>query len=140
MPNPTLSNTALGTHAGNLTRRAEVAIDARHLLLAPGTNPATQVTLAAADSIPLGVSTDVAAQGDPTNVALLGAASSTLIMTAAGSITAGTLVYAAADGQVQALPVAPGTYHQVGLALQTTTTQGQLIEVVPAPPTPITVS
>lgn len=52
-------------------------------------------------------------------------------MTAAGSISAGADVYAAAAGKVQALPTASGTYRRVGKALKAATADGDIIEILP---------
>lgn len=48
---------------------------------------------------------------------------------AAGAITKGVDVYAAADGEVQALPAASGTYLKVGKALKAAAADGDIIEV-----------
>lgn len=47
---------------------------------------------------------------------------------AAGAITAGADIYAAADGEVQALPVGAGTYRKVGIALEAATAADDIIE------------
>ncbi len=49
-------------------------------------------------------------------------------VTAAGAISAGAKIYAAADGKVQALPVGAGTYREVGRALEAATADGDIIE------------
>lgn len=49
-------------------------------------------------------------------------------LTAAGAITAGARIYAAADGKVQALPAAAATYRLVGIALAAATADGDIIE------------
>ena len=53
----------------------------------------------------------------PTAVELLGVTRKTRPMIASEAITAGQAVFTAASGKVQDLPVASGTYYQVGTAL-----------------------
>ncbi len=50
-------------------------------------------------------------------------------VTAAGAITAGVAIYAAAAGKVQALPGGAGTYRYLGWSLQAATADGDIIEV-----------
>lgn len=49
-------------------------------------------------------------------------------VTAAGAISAGADIYAAADGKVQALPAGNGTYRKVGQAVEAATADGDIIE------------
>lgn len=46
---------------------------------------------------------------------------------AAGAITAGVAIYAAASGKVQALPQGAGTYRFLGYAIEAATTDGDVI-------------
>lgn len=55
----------------------------------------------------------------------------TVEMIASGAISAGADVYAAADGEIQALPEAAATYRKVGLAVEAATADGDIIEVLP---------
>lgn len=55
----------------------------------------------------------------------------TIEMTAAGAITSGAVVYAAASGKVQALPAAAATYLKIGIALEAASADGSIIEVLP---------
>lgn len=52
-------------------------------------------------------------------------------MEAAGEITVGAAVYAAASGKIQALPTAAGDYVKVGVALEAAAEDGDIIEVLP---------
>ena len=85
---------------------------------------------ATATDDPLGVSVSVAAEGESVSVQLLNTGG-TMEMTAAGAITVGARVFAAASGKVQALPGSAGTYRLVGLAMQASAGDGGIIEVMP---------
>lgn len=52
-------------------------------------------------------------------------------ITAADEITVNADVYQAADGKIQALPVAAGTYHRIGKALEAAAGADSIIEVLP---------
>lgn len=65
----------------------------------------------------IGVNDYAVANGEPCAVDLING-SGTNEFTAAGAIAAGDDIYQAADGKVQVLPVAPGTYQRVGKALE----------------------
>ena len=54
----------------------------------------------------------------------------TVEICAAGAITKGVDVYAAADGKVQALPVAAATYRHIGIAMAAASGDGSIIEVL----------
>ena len=123
------SNVASGSHAGNITKDAEVIIGTRNLLGKLGT-AVNQVDICTTADEPLGVITDeAAAAGDPVNVALFGSAGSTHLMVASEAITAGAKVYTAAAGKVQNEPAVAGTYYQVGKALEAATADGDVIEI-----------
>lgn len=80
---------------------------------------------------PIGVSEyAAAAQGDLLATRLLNDAG-TFEMTAAGAISADADVFAAADGKIQALPAAAGTYRKIGKAIEAATADGDIIEVLP---------
>jgi len=49
-------------------------------------------------------------------------------VTAAGAITAGADIYAAASGKVQALPGVSGTYRKVGVAIEAAAGNGSIFE------------
>ncbi len=133
------SNIASGTHTGHLTKLADAPVSARHLLAKRGSDNA-HVALSGANDLPLGVLIDEAsAAEDLVDVALLGSASCSVRMTASEAISQGELVYTAAAGKVQDLPATAGTYYCVGLALTATTNDGDLLEVDPTVPYPVTV-
>lgn len=52
-------------------------------------------------------------------------------MTAADAFDVGQPVYAAADGEVCALPVAAGDYIKVGVALEPAAEAGDIVEILP---------
>lgn len=52
-------------------------------------------------------------------------------ITAAGAIDVNADVFQAADGKIQALPVAAGTYLRIGKALEAAAGDGSIIEVLP---------
>lgn len=88
------------------------------------------VNTATATHIPIGVTLSAAAAGEPVGVKLLNSQGSVEIV-AAGAITAGAIVYAAADGEVSAVPTAAGTYRKIGVALEAATADQDIIEVLP---------
>ena len=55
----------------------------------------------------------------------------TVEICAAGAISQGALVFAAADGKIQALPGGAGTYRKIGLAMAAASGDGSIIEVQP---------
>jgi predicted RecA/RadA family phage recombinase len=79
---------------------------------------------------PIGVAQNDADSGENVTVKHLGDGG-TLEMTAAGVITAGAVVYAAANGKIQALPEASATYRKIGIALEAADADGDIIEVLP---------
>jgi len=79
---------------------------------------------------PIGVSEYNAADGDNVAIQTLSTAG-TLEMTAAGAITSGVAVYAAAAGKVQAIPTDGGRYRKIGIALEAATADGDIIEILP---------
>jgi hypothetical protein len=92
----------------------------------------SEVVVAGAADQAIGV-TDRAALANGDAVAVrLGTAQGTVKMTAAGAITAGNAVYAAAGGKV----ASSGTVF-CGWALETTTANGDVLEVLPGPNTDI---
>lgn len=52
-------------------------------------------------------------------------------ITAAGAIDVNTDVFQAADGKIQALPVAAGDYRRIGKSLEAAAGDGSIIEVLP---------
>lgn len=113
-----------GTHEGlKVSRSAEVAITAAHLLLRKGTAD-NEVLLGTATAKPLGVSYDAAAIHTLMGVILLGGPDSVLGV-ASGAITVDAPLYTAADGKVSATAVA-GCWH-VGKAL-TAAADGAAVE------------
>lgn len=88
------------------------------------------VNTATATDDPVGVSQYDGA--DQANIAVrhLGDGGTVEVM-AAGAITAGVDVYAAADGKIQALPAGAGTYRRVGKSLEAADGDGDIIEMLP---------
>ncbi|KAF0094020.1 MAG: hypothetical protein E1N59_2278 [Puniceicoccaceae bacterium 5H] len=117
--NTIFANSVAGEFAaGDLTRFANGALNARHRLVQPAGSART-VALCGANDLPLGVAQDDAEDaGAPINVTLLGSANRTLCAVAAANIAEGDLLVPAADGTVRKLPTASGTYHVIGRALQ----------------------
>ncbi len=52
-------------------------------------------------------------------------------VTAAGAFSAGVDLYQAADGKVQALPAANGTYRKVGVSVEAAIADGDEIDMIP---------
>jgi hypothetical protein len=108
-----LANVAEGVHAtGRVTRQAEAVI-VRNQLLKKGSAARTVVPCGANDK-PLYVAQDDAAIGDILEVAVLGAASGTLLVTVTESVAEGDDLHTAADGESSKLSAAAGTYYRVG--------------------------
>lgn len=127
-----LANVAEGTHAGNITKCANEAITKKYLLGKLTTDG--KIAIAGENDTPIGVITDEAAGADEiVNVALLGSGD-TLKMTAGGAITAGSIVVPAQGGKVRELPGEAGTYLQVGIALNSASSDG-IVECVSCLPT-----
>ena len=55
----------------------------------------------------------------------------TMEICAAGAISRGADVFAAADGKIQALPAGAGTYRRIGMAMAAASGDGSIIEVLP---------
>lgn len=86
--------------------------------------------VAAATSDPIGTSEFGGISGDKIAVRTL-SEDGTLEITAAGAISLGVDVYAAAAGKVQALPAAGGIYKKIGIAMEAATADGDIIEIMP---------
>ena len=112
------------------TFTAGAAVSKYRLVKFDGSMDVIHNTATATDD-PIGVSKHGAeAAGNYVPVAFLNEPG-TLEMEAAGAITAGADVYAAADGKIQPLPGTPGDYRQIGLALEAASGDGSIIEVMP---------
>lgn len=85
---------------------------------------------ATATDDPIGISDFYGASGDVINVKSLNTAEMVEV-TAAGAFSAGVSLYAAADGKVQALPSANGTYRRVGVSAEAATADGDIVRMVP---------
>ncbi|MBN1671203.1 MAG: DUF2190 family protein [Kiritimatiellae bacterium] len=124
-----LANVAEGSHVGSLTKLADAAITTRHLLVKFGTD-ANHIAACGADEVPIGPCTDEPSAAEQNvNVAMLGMGDETLLVVASEEVTYGSQVYTAASGKVQDTPTAAGTYYYIGLALNTASGDGELIEL-----------
>lgn len=85
---------------------------------------------ATATDDPVGVTERAADNGEDVTVRLINCPG-TFEIEAAGAIAQDAEVYAAADGKVQALPAAAGTYRRIGLAIKAATADGDIIEILP---------
>lgn len=129
-----LANVAEGTHTSSATRLADAALTTRNLLVKIGSD-AAHVAVCGVSDIPLGLATDEpAAAEEPVNVELLGATGRTLLGVASASISAGSLLVAAANGKLRALPGTSGTYYIIGRALGAASNDGDVIAFVPSFP------
>jgi hypothetical protein len=124
------NGTLVGTHEGAVTRKAQAAISAKHLLGKIGASGDGHVAVAGAADTPLYVITDEAeAAGDRVACEVLGVVGRTVLMRASEEVDAGVLVVPAANGKVRAVPETPGNYQVVGRALTGAGTDGDLVEV-----------
>ena len=123
---------AVETHTDSVRRTNDAAVTARHLLWKKGAGDNT-VALAGAADIPLGTIDNVETGTAVGMTILLLGKGSTKKMVASEAITAGEQVFAAANGKVQDLPAAAGTYYCVGTALTAASTD-EILEVADCVP------
>lgn len=117
-----------GTHEKAIGRFTDAAIATRHLLFKQGSD-ADHIVVCGANAIPLGTVADEATAAEArVHINLLGKGP-TKRMVASEAISAGEQVYTAANGKVQDLPGAAGTYYLVGTALTAAAADGDVIEV-----------
>lgn len=137
----TFANIAEGTHeGGRISRFAEAAL-VRNTLWKKGTADNQVLTCGASDR-PLGVGQDdrdAADAVEPVGLECLGAATRTLLAVCAENIACGVDLYTAANGEVQDLPTAAGTYYRVGYSITAGVADG-LIEFVSCAPVAVTVT
>jgi hypothetical protein len=136
---PVFANVAAGTHAGSVTRTASGTFTQKYLLAMAGEEDGEIAVAAAASDIPVGVATDQAFDGDPIAMKLLANGAQTVLMVASGAIATGSILYGAANGQVQTVPTTAGTYYLVGRALTAATGQNEQIEAETCLPVKVTV-
>ncbi len=118
------------THHYAINRTADAALATKCLLVKFGSTPTTGVDVCGAANRPAGVTDESTyASGDNVTVLLL-SSDMTRKMVASGAITAGGAVYTDAGGKVQATPTTAGVYYRVGVALTTTASDGQFLEVM----------
>jgi hypothetical protein len=127
-----IANSAIGTHSCNVTRPAKTAISTRYLL---GKLDSGSVAICEDSDSPIGIITDeAAAAGEIVNVALLGGPD-TLLAVADSAIEEGAILIPASDGKVEPLPTSvDGTYTAIGVALTSSTAEGQTIEFISCVP------
>lgn len=124
---------AVETHESAIRRTNDAAVTARHLLWKKGAADGTVALNGAAD-IPLGTIDNIeSGTGVGQSVLLLGKGS-TKKMVASEAITAGEQVFGAANGKVQDLPAAAGTYYCVGTALTAAGNDNEILEVADCVP------
>lgn len=123
---------------GRKTYYPDMAFPNRYLLVKSGSD-GRHVTLAGIGDNPVGVCTDstdleIADSGKPLSVNLFGAVRGTQRGVAAGSIPAWSLLVPAANGRIQALPSAAGTYYVCGRYTGTGAATGGYVEFIPFVP------
>jgi hypothetical protein len=130
------ANNVAGSRDGNLSRIAEAAVASPHLLVTPGTNPATQVIICTATTEPLGAAYDKAEITARVAVERL-TGPSTLLMVGSKAIAAGARVFTTAAGKVT--DTAVNNSWLVGKALSACAADGDDFEVDPCFPVQQTV-
>ncbi|WP_018124957.1 capsid cement protein [Desulfovibrio oxyclinae] len=91
------------------------------------------LAIAGADALGIGVTRNDQDAGEDVGVAYHNKPGTVMVI-AAGAVSVGQDVYAAAGGKVEALPVLAGDYIKVGVAMEAAAEDGDLIEVVPNEP------
>jgi len=131
-----------GTHARNAVRRVAEAdfTGKRHRLVKRGAADNT-IDLCGASDVPIGICIDEPAIGESATVLLLGPGlEGTLRGVVSEAVTQDELLYTAADGKIQDVPTAPGTYYQIGRAVQPAAADDDPLELVGCFPVSLTVS
>ncbi|MBN1105806.1 MAG: DUF2190 family protein [Deltaproteobacteria bacterium] len=113
---------------GPLTLEAGAALVA-HRLVKLSSGQAAYNTATATDD-PIGLTLLNVKSGEDVSIDPINRGG-TFEICAAGAISQGAEVYAAADGKVQALPTGAGTYRRIGLAMEAAGVDGDIIEVLP---------
>lgn len=127
----------MSTNAGKRSFVAVSAVEAKRVLQMDSNGKVLHNTATATTNV-VGFNELAAGAADDVAVELVNT-SGTVELTAAGAFAVGDKVYAAASGKVQAVPVAGGTYRQIGVALEAATADGDIVEIMPVPG-PITVT
>jgi hypothetical protein len=135
---PVFANVADGTHAGAITCTANSTFTSKYLLAKADATPGL-VDICGVGDVPVGVATDEATVGNILAIKLLGTGASTTRMVASAAIAAESMLYTAANGQVQTEPATAGTYYLVGRSLTAATGAGDRLEVEPCLPVRLTV-
>jgi len=139
-PVPMANEIAPGKHHGSISFLTDSAVSTRNLLCKQGSD-SSHVAISGAGDFPRGVMTDEASAAEiPIAVDCFGINPSTKIVVASGVIAANAELVPAANGKVQALPTAPGTYRVVGVSLKGASADGEEMEIIPCYPTPRTVT
>lgn len=135
-----LANFGEGEFAeGRLTKKLDAPITSQFLLCKAGTD-ADHVDICGAANEPIGVMRDDdLAIEDLCHVELLGIANRTLRVVASEAITAGSLVFTAANGKVQDQPAVAGTYFLIGRALTAAAADGDTLAIAHRPPLKVVV-
>ena len=93
-------------------------------------NSSDQIVYATATALGHGVTRNDCDSGEDVGVAYFNKPG-THHIEAADAFAVGQNVYAAASGKVQALPVVPGDYVMIGVALEAAAEDGDLVEILP---------
>jgi hypothetical protein len=128
-------NTA-GDHDGGLSRIAEAAVNTPHLLLAFGTNPATQVIICTATTEPIGLAYDTQIINGRVGIERLGDGA-TKVGIASKAIAAGARIFTTAGGKIT--DTAVNNSWLVGRALSAAAADGDEFEFEPCFPVKQTV-
>lgn len=124
------ANIGEGTHEGNVTKQVDAVISSRYLVAKFGTD-INHVDICTQATIPIGIITDEAAAiGDRVNVELLLGPQTKKVQCAA-ALAINVPVYCLAGGQVGTPAGSSGVAYQIGWTLTATTTQGDLVEIIP---------
>lgn len=112
------------------------AVEAKRVLQIAANGNVSHNSATATNAI-VGVSEIPAAVGDHVGVILINVSGSVEIE-ASEAITVGADVYAAASGKVSVLPAGAGDYRRIGMALEASTADGDVIEILLDPSLTVT--
>lgn len=116
---------------GKKSLDCSAAVSAKRVLQIAADRTVSHNTAVATTSV-VGVSEFAAGIGEGVGVNLINK-SGTVEIEAVDAIAVGEDAFAAADGKISALPAVAGDYRRIGMAMEESTADGDVIEILPDP-------